>query len=151
MLWFKLIGTLDSRRLKHRRNLLVPVVLCQRFLVVEAEGAQHGQILDRKKDGIRVRRRVRVLVQRPGRQSDDVALAPFELLPVDDRRAVALDDIIHGAAGMAVRLGAFAGPQQLDHAGHRRQHRAAGLRMTVLQQDAVEGTALMVAQRCERL
>ena len=129
----------------------MPAALGERFLVIEAERIQHRQILNREQHGIRIRRRVRVLVQRPGRQGDNIALAPFELLPVDDRRACAVDYIVDGAAGMAVRLGALAGPQQLNHAGHRRQHRAAGLGMTVFQQDAVESAAFMIAQRCERL
>src|SRR5215469_857774 len=90
-----------------------------------------------------------MLVERPRRESDDIALAPNETLAVDDRCALTLDDVIDRASGMPVRLGALARPQKLRAASHRRQYRAARLRVAVFQRDAVESTAFMIAQRIE--
>src|SRR4029077_18040663 len=91
-----------------------------------------------------------MLVQRPGRESDDIALAPDETLAVDDRRSLAFHHMINRAAGMPVRFSVLAGPQQLRAAGHRWQYRSAGLRMAVFQRNAIESAALMIAQRIER-
>jgi len=46
-------------------------------------------------------------------------LPPREAAAVDDRLAAALDDVVDGAARMAMRPEALAGTEHLDPAGHR--------------------------------
>ena len=55
-----------------------------------------------------------MLVQRPRRNRENIALAPIETLAVDDGRTFAPNDVVDRAAGMAVRLGMLAGAQELD-------------------------------------
>ena len=87
-----------------------------------------------------------MLMQRPRRQCEDIALAPIETLSVDDREAGATYHVVHGAASMAMRPGVLAGSQLLNHTGHRRQYGAAGLRMSVFEQNAILSAAIMLAQ-----
>src|SRR5262245_30698919 len=90
-------------------------------------------------------------MQCPGRQSDDVAFSPDEALAIDNRRSFPSNDVVDGAAGMAVRLRVFARAEHLRPAGHCRHHRAARLRMAVFECNAVEGASFMVMERAERL
>src|SRR5262245_20193157 len=90
-----------------------------------------------------------MLVQRPGRQSNDVAFTPDEAFPIDDRRPFALNDMVNGAACMAMRFCRFAWAKHLRPAGHRRHHWAAGLRMAIFECNAVEGTSLVIAERSQ--
>ena len=67
---------------------------------------------------------VGVLVQRPGREHDDVARPPREAHAVDDRLARPLHHVVHGAAGVAMRLQARAaaaasGPSRPSSGGAR--------------------------------
>src|SRR5262245_18707712 len=90
-------------------------------------------------------------MQRPGRQSDDVAFSPDEALAIDNRRAFTSNDVVDGAAGMAVRLRMFTRAEHLRPACHRRHHRAARLWMAVFECNAVEGASFMVMECAERL
>ena len=77
------------------------------------------------------------------RQRKDIALAPIETLSVDDRAAGAIHHVVNRAAGMAMRLGVFPRPQQLNHARHRRQYRPTGLRMPIFEQHSVVQASFM--------
>src|SRR5215470_10604545 len=92
-----------------------------------------------------------MLVQRPGRKRDDIALLPREAATVDDRLPDALDDVIDGAARLAMGLEPLTGTEHLNPAGHCREQRSTGLRMRVLEGDAVVLIAVGVAQGFERL
>src|SRR4030095_10323142 len=138
-------------RRKVRSHFLMAAIFAEGLFVVEAQRLEHRRILDREEHGILAWRGVSMLMQRPRRQSDDVSFAPDEALPVDNRRAFPSNDVVDGAAGMAVRLRTFARAQHLRPTGHRRHNRAACLRMAVFEGDAVKGASLMFAQRAEGL
>src|SRR5689334_9979220 len=131
---------------ERRRNFLMTAVFFELFLIINAERLKYRQILNRKQHGICARRRICMLMQCPWRQRKDIALAPIETLSVDDTETGTTDHMVNRAAGMAMRLGVFTGPQQLNHARHRRQHWPAGLRMAILQQNTVLSRPLMLSQ-----
>src|SRR5262249_28589325 len=116
---------------------LVAVVVREGLLAIEAERLEYGPVLDGEQDGIVLRRDVGVLVQRPGREDEDVAPAPREAAAIDDRLASALDHVVHGAARVAMGPRALSRAEHLDPAGHRRQDRSARLRMRVFERDTV--------------
>src|SRR6266850_6872744 len=120
------------------------------LLAVEAEGLEHRAVADREQDRV-LAAGVRVGVLRPGGQRDDVALLPVEGLAFDHAAPLALHDMEHRAAGDAARLQLLALADQLHAARHRRHHRAAGLRVGVLERDALAGRAVAIAQRVQRL
>ncbi len=103
----------------------------------------HGrEVMEGEQAGILLLRRVRVFVDRPRGNAEDVALFPVEALAVDDRVAFALRALIDEAAGMAMSLGPFARPQELYARADRLHHRAAGHRIDVLHHHAVVGRTL---------
>src|SRR5437667_12517186 len=89
-------------------NTLVPAVLDERFLAVEAERLDHRPVVDREEDRV-LFSGIGVLVQRPRRQREDVAPAPVVRPAVDDRAALSLRDAEHGAAGDPPRAQPLAG------------------------------------------
>src|SRR2546428_2485457 len=100
-------------------NMLVPAVLGERFLAVEAERLDHRPVVDRKEDRILVSG-IGVLVQRPRGQREDVALAPVVRLAFDDGTAPSLRDAKDGAAGDAARLQPLIRTDQLHPAADGR-------------------------------
>src|SRR6267143_6083144 len=130
-------------------NVLVPAVLGERFLAVEAERLDHRPVVDRKEDGVFLSG-VGVLVQRPRRKRQDVALAPVVGLAVDDGAALSLRDAEHGAAGDPPSPQPLAGTDELYPAAEGRQHRAAGLRMRVFERHAFIRRAIAIAQSAQR-
>src|SRR5262245_37710760 len=119
------------------RDRLVPVPLPVDLLAIEAEGLQDRGVLHREEDRFPVG--ARVLVPRPRRDDEEVALAPVEALAVDHARAVSLEDQVHGAPGVPVGLRPDPGPQELDPARDGRHQRPAGVRIDVLHRHVVEG------------
>src|SRR3989441_984178 len=131
-------------------NVLVPAVLGERFFSVEAERLDHRLVVDRKEDRI-LFSGIGVLVQRPRRKREDVALAPVVGLTVDDAAALSLRDAEDGAAGDPPGPQPLSDTDELHAAADRRQHRAAGLRMRVFERDSLERAAVTIAQRVQRL
>src|SRR5712664_3729981 len=103
-----------------RGHRLVASVLRELLLPVETQRLEHRSILDREEDRRVSRGKIGVLVQGPGRERDDVSPIPREARAVDDRLSAPLDDVVDGAAGVAVRLESRAGTEHLDPAPHRR-------------------------------
>src|SRR5206468_12959644 len=91
-------------RLERRRDRLVAAVVPERLLAIEPERREHGPILNREQDRRVARRKIRVLVQGPRRQGDDVSLPPREPHAVDDRLTLALHPALHGPARLPMRL-----------------------------------------------
>src|SRR5207249_5252989 len=131
-------------------NMLMPAVLDERFLAVEAERLDHRTVVNREEDRIFLSG-IGVLVQRPRGQREDVALAPVVRLAVDDRAALSLRDAEHGAAGDPPRAQPLAGTDELHPAAEGRQHRAAGLRMRVFERHAFIRRAIAIAQGAQGL
>src|SRR6185369_7934316 len=127
---------LDS--LSRPRQRSKPDVRLLGLLAVEAERLEHRAVADREEDCI-LRAGVRVRVACPGGQRDDVALLPVEGLAFDHAAAFALHDVEHRAARNAAGFQLLAPADHLHAAGHRRHHRAAGLRIGVFQRDAFVG------------
>src|SRR5436190_561682 len=119
------------------------------LLAVEAERLEHRSVADREEDRV-LCAAVRVRVLRPGRQRDDVALLPIEGLAFDHAAPLALDDMEYRAAGHATRLQLLALAHELHAARHGRHHRAAGLRIGVLEADALVRRAIALAQLVQR-
>src|SRR5262249_53621348 len=84
------------------RDRLGSVALPVGLLTIEAERLQDRRVLHREED--RLPFGARVLVPRPRRDDEEVALPPVEALAVDHARAVPLEHQIHGAPGVAVGL-----------------------------------------------
>ncbi len=95
-------------------------------------------------------RDVGVLVQSPGRERDDVTLAPGEAAAIDDRLARALDHVVDGAAGVAMGSRALPRAEHLDPAGHGGQDGSSGPGVRVLERDAVVLVTRHAAQRRQR-
>src|SRR5690242_11368957 len=79
-----------------------------------------------------------MLVPRPQRHDECVAFLPCKFFAVDHRGAAAAKRVINCRAGVAMRLGFFAGPEHLHSARHRRQGGAAGCRIDKLERRAIE-------------
>src|SRR5579883_156420 len=129
------------------RYLLMAAVLVQPFLVVQGAGHEDRRVLDREQYRVLGGRGIGVLVHGPGRDCQNAALVPVERLAIDHGRALALDHAIDAAARMPVGLQALSRPDELHRAGDRRQAGAAGLRIGVVQPDAVVRIALLIARR----
>src|SRR3546814_1393777 len=80
-----------------------------------------------------------MFVIHPRRHDEDVALLPVEALAVDDRMALSLGALIDEAAGLAVRLCALAGAQQLHRRADGRHDGSPGGRVHIIHDDAVIG------------
>src|SRR5581483_9289433 len=120
------------------------------LLAVETERLQDRPVADREQDRI-LGAGIGVVVLRPRGQRDDVVLLPVERGAVDHAAALALLDEEHRAAGDALGLQLLALADHLYPAGHGGQHRAAGLRVRVLEHDAVMRAAVVAAQVVQRL
>ena len=83
-----------------------------------------------------------MVVPGPRGNDEDVALVPFEPLAVDDRRALAAEDLVDRRADVAMILGLLHRLEELDLAGEGRERRPARHRVRVGQQDPVVGIAL---------
>src|SRR3546814_18686171 len=80
-----------------------------------------------------------MFVIHPRRHDEDVALLPVEALAVDDRMALSLGALIDEAAGLAVRLCALAGAQQLHRRADGRHAGSPGGRVHIIHDAAVIG------------
>jgi hypothetical protein len=85
-------------------NRLVAPVVGEGLLGEDAQRVHNGKIVEGEQAGIVTIGQVGVLVDRPGRDDEDVVLVPVEPLAVDDREALALGDVVDEGAGVAVRL-----------------------------------------------
>src|ERR1044071_9081981 len=120
-----------------------------RFLAIETERLDHGTIADREEDRV-LAAGVLMRVLRPARQRDDVALRTVEALAVDDARAFPAHHVEHRAAGDAAGFQLLALAHKLDAAGDRGRDRPSGLRVGVLERDALVRRAFRGAQAVER-
>src|SRR3546814_15324163 len=88
-----------------------------------------------------------MFVIHPRRHDEDVALLPVEALAVDDRMALSLGALIDEAAGLAVRLCALAGAQQLHRRADGRHDGSPGGTVHIIHDDAF----IWPTVRCLRL
>src|SRR5262245_22233039 len=96
------------------RNRLVALVLLVGLGAMEAERSHDRRVLDGEEDRLSVD--AGVLVPGPCRDHEEVPLSPVEALPVDHGAPLPLEHEVHGAPGLAVRLRADAGTEELDPA-----------------------------------
>ena len=114
----------------------------RRFFSEQTQAFQHRPVGHGKNNRRFFVRSVFEMVPVPRRHEEAVMSAPGEIfagrffLP-DVCQSFALDDVIDGAAGVAVRRGALARRDHLHPAADGRHGRAAGERVSVFQQDAV--------------
>jgi hypothetical protein len=101
-----------SRRsaFEHAGNGLMPAVPLVYFLAIEPQGFEHRGILDGEQDRLPLCF-VGVLMPGPRRDDKEISLAPVEALSRDDAEALPREDVVHGAARLAVRLRAHTGPK----------------------------------------
>src|SRR6266550_609718 len=116
----------------------------QWLLADQVERLEHGPVAEPEKD--RLTAFGRVLVPRPRRHDERIALGPVEALPGDDAVPATLGHVIDGACGVAVRLRVLALADELQVRAHRRQRRTTRIRIDVLEHDAVERAAGVVAK-----
>src|SRR5262245_52163252 len=86
-------------------------------------------------------------VRTPDRHRERVTLLPLEALAADDGMAAAFGDVIDGAGGVPMRPRLEAVRQKLQPAAERRQNFAAGGRIGIAEQVAVE--RIGIAAGCE--
>src|SRR5580704_17406765 len=86
-------------------------------------------------------RPIGVLMPRPGRDTEDVALLPVEARPADDRMTASFGHLVNEATGMAVRLGSLSRTQQLHARAHGAHHMTAGHGIDIVEPDRVERRA----------
>ena len=129
---------------------LVTGVLLVGFIAVQGQRFHHRNVLDRQQDGL-FGTLVGKLVPRPSWHNEEISLTPFKLLAVDHGVPLALEDVEHSAASMAVGTGPDAGTDPLDSAGHGPQHGAAGGRVREFHGHVVERTAIGAGQLPQRI
>src|SRR2546421_2530 len=120
------------------------------LLAIQAELLDHRGVAYRVHDRV-LAAVVAVLVPVPARHAEHVVRPPVDSRVSGDGVAATLDTDVDGIDVLPVRLRLLARPQELRADRHGRPDRAAGRRVDELDDDAVVGTAGLLAQAIERV
>src|SRR5262245_53679948 len=111
------------------------------LFAIEPEGFEHGRVLDGEKHRLTVSR-IRMLVPGPRRHREEIPLAPVEALAFDHTEALSGENMIDGAARLAVCLCLHARPDQLDPTADGTESRAAGGGIDIFHCHIVKGAGI---------
>src|SRR5262245_8744938 len=86
----------------------------------------------------------------PRRDDEEIPLTPVEALSHNDTESLSREDVVHGAARLAVPLRVHPGPNQLDPAADGAQRRTACGRVDILHGHIVKWASIGLGELLAR-